>query len=220
MNPIWFGVVQQFDWQDTLRVVLPSSVISSIVTIAWNSHRDRRDYRRDRRDVALEVALSLEKYARTCRAMMHKADWASDEAIRTNSGQPAHGVHVPEFTYPTVEWKWLHHKTTCVLRDFPVTVHYAREYVSSTRDYALALDICHEVEFECAKLAKRALALARLTRSKHGAARWNSDTTGSDLEREIDERIAASENRRKVMLDRATPLNAHMSADPMPTGQA
>ncbi len=28
MNPVWFGVVQQFDWQNTLRVVLPSSVIS------------------------------------------------------------------------------------------------------------------------------------------------------------------------------------------------
>ncbi|MDH6147587.1 MULTISPECIES: hypothetical protein [Paraburkholderia] len=152
--------------------------------------------------------------------MMHKADWASDEAIRTNSSQPVHGVHVPDFTYPTVEWKWLPHKITCFLRDFPTTVHYAREYVSSTRDYALAPDICHDVEFECAKLAKRALTLARLTRRKHGAAQWNSDMADGDLERELDERIAASESRRKVMLERAKPRNAHMSADPMPTGQA
>ncbi|MDH6147345.1 MULTISPECIES: hypothetical protein [Paraburkholderia] len=117
MNAVWFGVVQQFDWQHTLRVVFPSSVISSIVTVAWNSHRDWRDYRRERRVVALEVAYSLEKYARTCRAMMHKADWASDEAIRTNSSQPVHEVDVPDFTYPTVEWKWLHPKMRCFLRD-------------------------------------------------------------------------------------------------------
>jgi hypothetical protein len=39
------------------------------------------------------------------------------------------GVQVPDFTYPTVERKWLKDKMTSVLRDFPATIHYAREYV-------------------------------------------------------------------------------------------
>ncbi|SIT37182.1 conserved hypothetical protein [Paraburkholderia piptadeniae] len=220
MTPAWFQVVQQFDWQSTLRIVVPSSVIGSIVAIGWNSYRDRRVHRRERRDASLEVALSLEKYARTCRAMMHKADWASDEAIRTNNSQPVNGVHVPDFTYPTIEWKWLDHRNTSLLRDFPATVHYAREYVGSTWEYALASDVCDHVEFECAKLAKRALVLASLTRKKHGAARWNPGAADADLERELDELIAARENRRKMVLEQAKPWNTPASANSLPTGQA
>ncbi|SIT47988.1 hypothetical protein BN2475_860038 [Paraburkholderia ribeironis] len=56
-------VVRQGDWQGALRVALPSCVINSIVAIGWDACRDRRDRRRERRDVALEVALSLEKTA-------------------------------------------------------------------------------------------------------------------------------------------------------------
>jgi hypothetical protein len=212
MAPVWFEVVRQFDWQGALRVALPSGVISSIVAISWNAYRDRRDHRRERRNAALEVALSLEKYARSCRAMMHRADWAAKDAIRTNSGQPMHGVHVPDFTYPAVGWKRLKHRITSVLRDFPATVHYAREYVSPTWEYAPVPEVCDELAFECAKLAKRALALARLTRRKHGTAPWHPCAADADLERELDERIAARESRRKMMLEQATPRNAAVSS--------
>ncbi|MEX3764635.1 hypothetical protein [Paraburkholderia phenoliruptrix] len=197
----WLPLVQQFDWWGTFKVALASSVVSSIVTIGWNSHRDRRDHRRERRDAALEVALSLERYARTCRAMMHRAEWASAEAIRTGSGQPTVGVHVPEFSFPTVEWKWLSHKITSVLRDFPATVHYAREYVSSTWEYVLPPDVCDDVELECARLAKQALDLARLTRQRHGVARWRPANADAGLERQLDESIAEGEARRKKMLE-------------------
>lgn len=208
MTPVWFDVVRQFDWQGALRVALPSGVISSIVAIGWNSCRDRRDHRRERRNAALEVALSLEKYVRTCRAMMHRADWASKDTIRTNSGQPVHGVQVPDFTYPAVEWKWLDHKITSVLRDFPATVHYAREYATSTWEYAPVPEVCDELAFECAKLAKRALELSRLTRRKHGAAAWHPGAAEADLERELDERVAARESRRKMMLEQPTSRDA------------
>lgn len=125
-------MVRQFDWQSTLKVALTSSVISSNVAIGWKSYRDRRNNCLEGRDAALEVALSLEKYVRTCRAMMHKAEWASAEAIGMHRSDLPTGVHVPDFTYPTVEWKCLNHRTTSVLRDFPATVHYAREYVNSS----------------------------------------------------------------------------------------
>ncbi|MEX3791379.1 hypothetical protein [Paraburkholderia sp. BR14374] len=204
MTPVWFDVVRQFDWQGALRVALPSGVISSIVAIGWNSCRDHRDHRRERRNAALEVALSLEKYVRTCRAMMHRADWASKDAIRTNREQPVHGVQVPDFTYPAVEWKWLHHKMTSVLRDFPATVHYAREYIATTGEFAPVPDVCDELAFECAKLAKRALELSRLTRRKHGAAPWHPGAAETELERELYEFVAARESSRKTMLEQPT----------------
>ena len=212
MTLVWFDVVRQFDWQGTLRVALPSGVISSIVAIGWNSCRDRRNHRRERRNAALEVALSLEKYVRTCRAMMHRTDWASKDTIRINGGQPVHGVEVPDFAYPTVEWKWLDHKITSVLRDFPATVHYAREYVTTTWEFAPVPDVCDELAFECAKLAKRALELSRLTRKKHGVAPWHPGAAEADLERELDERIAARESRRKMMLEQPTSRNAPASS--------
>ena len=216
MTSAWFEVVQQFEWRGTLKVVLASSAVSSIVTIGWNSYRERRDHRRERRDAALEVALSLEKYARTCRAMMHKADWASEAAIRTRSGEPGNGVHVPDFSFPRIEWKWLNHRITSVLREFPATVHYAREYVSSRWEYALPPEVCEDVEFECAKLAKQALILARLTRKKHGAARWSPGAASADLERELDGLIDMREERREKMLEEKklwlTPASASLPA--------
>ncbi|CAH2917380.1 MAG: hypothetical protein CPSOU_3033 [uncultured Paraburkholderia sp.] len=202
MTSGWLPLVQQFDWWGTFRMALASSVISSIVSIGWNSHRDRRDHRRERRDAALEVALSLEKYARTCRAMIHRAEWASAEAIRTGSRQPTVGVHVPEFSFPTVEWKRLNHKLTSVLRDFPATLHHAREYVSSTWEYTLPPDVCDDVAFECARLAKQALDLARLTRQRHRAARWRPANADAGLERQLDESIAVGEARRKQVRER------------------
>jgi hypothetical protein len=219
MMPVWFDVVRQFDWQGTLKVALTSSVISSIVAIGWNSYRDRRNTRLEGRDAALEVALSLEKYVRTCRAMMHKAKWASAEAIRMNRSDLPIGVHVPDFTYPTVEWKCLNHRTTSVLRDFPATVHYAREYVNSTCEYALAPDVCDDLAFECAKLAKRALVLARLTRMKHGAARWNPGAADADLEQELDEHIASRQNRHKIMREPANLRSTSLSGSPLQTDQ-
>lgn len=90
---------------------------------------------------------------------------------------------------------------TSVLRDFPATVHHAREYVSSTWEYALPPDVCDDVEFECARLAKQAPGLAHLTRQRHGVARWRADNADDGLERQLDESIAVREARRKKMLE-------------------
>ncbi|SIT41564.1 conserved hypothetical protein [Paraburkholderia piptadeniae] len=84
------------------------------------------------------------------------------------------------------------------------------------REYAPVPNVCDDVAFECAKLA---LALARVTRRKHGAARWNSGAPDADLERELDVLIVARENRRNMMRKRATPLSTPMSASPLTTGQ-
>ncbi|WP_161556776.1 hypothetical protein [Paraburkholderia hospita] len=37
--------MQQFDWRGTFKVVVASSVVSSIVTIGWSSYKDRRNHR-------------------------------------------------------------------------------------------------------------------------------------------------------------------------------
>ncbi|MFP4896125.1 hypothetical protein [Paraburkholderia sp. EG304] len=212
MALVWFDVIRLFDWQSALRVALPPAVISSIVAIGWNSCRDRRVHRRERRNAALEVALSLEKYVRTCRATMHRADWVSKDTIRRNNGQPVIGIQVPDFTYPTVEWGWLDHKITSVLRDFPAAVHYAREYVTTTSEYAPVPDVCDESAFQCANLAKRALELSRLTRRKHGAAPWHPGAAEADLERQLDERVAARESRRKITSEQPTSRQAPVSS--------
>jgi hypothetical protein len=59
MTPIWFGVL-------AIRLAghakgRPSSLLSSIVTTAWNSTGTGATVRRERRVVALALALSLEK---------------------------------------------------------------------------------------------------------------------------------------------------------------
>lgn len=188
------AVLRQVDW----KVVATSSVISSSVALLMGGVKDMRAHRRERRDVALEAALSLEAYARTCRSMMHKAEWAAREAGRTMSYEPLNGVNVPSFQFPErIQWKWLSHKVASELREFPATVHAAREYVASVWEYGDPVDLCNEVEFECAKSAKQALDLARCTRRKHRAAPWKPGAKDSDLERELIDYISSNGEKRK-----------------------
>ncbi|CAE6858246.1 hypothetical protein R69746_07685 [Paraburkholderia aspalathi] len=197
---MWQGVLvllKQFDWQGTLKIVLASSFVSSIVTLGWNWFRDLRDMRRERRDAALDAALSLEQYARTCRLMMHKADWAYQEGVRSSGGD-ANGIVVPKFLFPPeIRWKWLNHKITSELREFPPTVEHANEQVRAVWEYSVPPDVCAEVETQCAKLAKQALVLARMTRKAHKAAKWIPNTADADLEKELDAFLTKREERER-----------------------
>lgn len=209
----WLEYLKQSGWLDVLKVVGPSSVISAAISIGWSAWRDAGQRKADRKDTALSVALSLEGYARSCRAMMHRADWASDQAMRTQSYQPISGVKLPDFSFPEkIDWKWLKHKVTSELREFPATLHSTREFLSSVWEYGDPIEFCDEVEFECAKAAKQALELARITRLKHGVVQWKPGAKDSDLERELSDYIARSEEKRKTLRERhkqfATDLKA------------
>jgi hypothetical protein len=54
----------QMDWPKWLAIVGTSSAISSIVVLLMQGLKDRVIHRRERRDAALDVAISLEGYAR------------------------------------------------------------------------------------------------------------------------------------------------------------
>ncbi|WP_087750456.1 hypothetical protein [Paraburkholderia caledonica] len=202
--------VRQVDW----KVVATSSLISSSVALLVGGLKDMRAHRRERRDAALEVALSLEAYARTCRSMMHKAEWAAREAGRTTSYEPLNGMNVPSFQFPErIQWKWLSHKIASELREFPATVHAAREYTASIWEYGDPVDLCSEVEFECAKSAKEALDLARSTRRKHRAAPWKPGAKDSDLERELIDYISSNGEKRKHRMRDANDFEADLAAE-------
>ncbi|MFM0564630.1 hypothetical protein PQQ80_32950, partial [Paraburkholderia sediminicola] len=64
------------------------------ITLAWISARDARERKRQRRDTALELALSLESYARTCRTMRSVGRSAKAAAAGTHLAQSqAPGTH-------------------------------------------------------------------------------------------------------------------------------
>ncbi|WP_207005360.1 hypothetical protein [Trinickia mobilis] len=216
----WLEYLKESGWLDVLKVVGPSSVISVIISIGWNAWRDAGQRKGDRKEAALSVALSLESYARICRAMMHRADWASDEAMRTNSYQPISGVKLPDFSFPDkLEWKWLKHKVTSELREFPATLHSTREFLGSVGEYGDPMELCDEVEFECAKAAKQALELARMTRRKHGAVPWKPGAKDSDLERELSDYITRSEEKRRTLRERHKQFAADLKAENALTDQ-
>jgi hypothetical protein len=199
----WFVNLKQIDWLDTAKVVGISSVVSSVVAIGWSALKDAGARKRQRRDTALDVAVSLESYARSCRSMMHRAEWATEKAARTHSYDAIRDVKLPEFAFPEkIEWKWLKHKVTSELREFPAAIHAGREYLGSVREYSDPAEICEAVAFECARAAKEALTLARATRRKHGAAPWKPGAKDSNLERELSDFITRSEQQRKTLRER------------------
>ncbi|MDR6496330.1 hypothetical protein J2797_006257 [Paraburkholderia terricola] len=202
-------------------LALTSGAVGSVITLAWISARDARERSRQRRDTALELALSLESYARTCRTMMHKAAWAASGPVGPMSLQASKGVSVPVFAYPDkLQWHALSRKVISELREYPATVYAAREYVEAFREFGEPIDLCGQVEYECAKAAMAALALARSTRRRHGAATWKPGAKDSAMERELSDFIANAEEKRKAWLERRTESTVARRADAQPFSQA
>lgn len=67
------------------------------------------------------------------------------------------------------------------LREFPVSLHTARQFLHAEREYGSSIDIWAEVAFECAKAARLTLELARLNRAKHGLMPWKPGARDSEL---------------------------------------
>ncbi|MDR6413249.1 UNVERIFIED_ORG: hypothetical protein ABIC62_006684 [Burkholderia sp. 1595] len=202
-------------------LALTSGAVGSVITLAWISARDARERSRQRRDAALELALSLESYARTCRTMMHKAAWAASAPVGPMSGDASQGVAIPVFTYPDkFRWHVLSRKVISELREYPASMYAAREYVEAFREFGEPHDLCGQVEYECAKAAMAALALARTTRRRHGAATWKPGAKDSAMERELSDFIANAEEKRKAWLERRTESTVARRADTQPFSQA
>jgi hypothetical protein len=220
MHQEWFEYLHRVDWNAPLALTLATTAISSVVTLTWVSARDARERRRHRRDTALELALSLESYARTCRTMMHKASWAAAEPVRTIKGEAISKVSIPAFAYPEkLDWSAMNRRAISELREYPATVHAAREYVEAFREFGDPLELCGQVEYECAKAAKAALALARTTRRRHGTAVWKPGVRDSALDRELSDFIVSAEEKRKTTLDQRTESASSRSVDPQPLRQ-
>jgi hypothetical protein len=197
--------LRQLNWNTPLVLALVSGAVGSVITLTWISARDATERKRQRRDTALELALSLESYARTCRTMMHKAAWAAAVPVGPMSREATQGVSVPAFAYPgKLHWHILSRRVISELREYPATVHAAREYVEAFREFGEPIDLCHQVEYECAKAARYALALSRATRRRHGAATWTPGAMDSAMERELSEFIKNAEERRKASLEQRT----------------
>ena len=205
MRHEWLEYLQRLDWNTPMILALASGAVGSVITLAWISARDAKERKRQRRETALNLALSLESYARTCRTMMHKAAWATAESTSPISRDASKGVAVPAFAYPDkVQWHVLSRKVISELREYPATVHAAREYVEAFREFGEPIDLCGQVEYECAKAAMAALALARTTRRRHGTATWKPGAKDSALERELSDFIANAEEKRRESLERRT----------------
>jgi hypothetical protein len=218
MRQEWLEYLQRFSWNTSLALALASSSVGSVVTLAWISARDVRERRRQRRDTALEVAFALESYARTCRTMMHKAAWAAAEP---ESRDATKAVSVTAFAYPDkLRWNILSHKVVSELREYPATVHAAREHVEAFREFGEPFDLCGQVEYECAKAAMAALALARTTRRRHGAATWKPGAKDSSMERELSDFIANAEEKRKASLERRSEFTIGRQTDTQQLKQA
>ncbi|SAL60604.1 hypothetical protein [Caballeronia telluris] len=195
--------LKQIDWPSWLAIVGTSSAVSAFVVLAMQGLRDRFAHRRERRDAALEIAVSLEGYARSCRAMMHRADWALAEVSRTGSRDALTSVMLPAFLFPErVQWRRLGHKSVSELRDFPARVHAGREDLGSFAEFGDPLAIGEEVGLESAKAARDALALARTTRKKHGCVPWRPGSKDADLSRELVNYISSAEEKRQTHRDR------------------
>jgi hypothetical protein len=172
-----------------------------VITLAWITASNARRRKRQRRDTALELALSLEGHARACRTMMHKAVWALKASSDHARHEVCKDVTIPSFAFPnTLDWQVLSRKAISELREYPATVHGAREHVEAFRDFGEPTDFCWQVEFECAKSAMSALVLARATRRRFGVATWKPGAQDSAMERELIDFIANAEARRKASL--------------------
>ncbi|MGF6971500.1 hypothetical protein OKW43_008595 [Paraburkholderia sp. WC7.3g] len=221
MRQEWLEYLQRLSWNTPMILALASGAVGSLTTLAWISARDARERKRQRRDAALELALSLESYARTCRTMMHKAAWAASEPVGPMSSEASKGVSIPVFAYPDkLQWRALSRKVISELREYPATVYAARDSVEAFREFGEPIDLCGQVEYECAKAAMEALALARTTRRRHGAATWKPGAKDSAMERELSDFIANAEEKRKASLERRTESTVGRRADAQPFNQA
>jgi hypothetical protein len=202
MRPEWLEHLQQFSWNTPATLALTSAAVGSVVSVVWISIRDASAHKRQRHDTTLEVALSLESYARTCRTMMHKAAWAASTPASAVSSETSNSVSIPTFAYPDkLHWLILSRSVVSELREFPATVHAAREHVESFRDYGEPTDLFAQVEYECAKAAKSALTLARATRRRHRATKWKPGVKDSAMELELSDFIANAEEKHKASLE-------------------
>jgi hypothetical protein len=150
--------------------------------------------------------------------MMHKAAWATAEPAGPMSREASKGVSIPAFAYPDkLQWHVLSRKVISELREYPATAHAAREYVEAFREFGEPIDVCGQVEYECAKAA---MALARTTRRRYGAATWKPGAKDSAMERELSDFIANAEEKRKVSLERRTESTVDRATDAQPFKQA
>ncbi|REG48565.1 hypothetical protein B0G80_4811 [Paraburkholderia sp. BL6669N2] len=214
MRQEWLEYLQLVSWNNPIALALASSAVGSVVTLAWISARNARERKSQRRDTALELALSLESYARTCRTIMHKAAWAATEPADSKGPEAVKTVSVAAFGYPDkLQWNVLSRKVVSELREYPATVHAAREYVEAFREFGEPIELCGLVEYECAKAAMAALALARVTRRRHGAASWKPGAKDSAMERELSNFIASAEENRTTSLQHRTESTVARRAD-------
>jgi len=217
MHQQWLEYLQRFSWNTPLALALASGAVGSVITLAWISARDFSERRRQRRDSALELALALESYARTCRTMMHKAAWAAAEPAGPMSRETTRTVSIAPFSYPDkVRWEVLSRKAVSELREYPATVHGAREHVEAFREFGELIDLCGQVEYESAKAALAALALARTTRRRHGAAKWRPGAKDSAMERELSDFVVNAEEKRRASLERRMESTVGRQADAQP----
>ncbi|WP_248295425.1 hypothetical protein [Paraburkholderia sp. UYCP14C] len=153
--------------------------------------------------------------------MMHKAAWAAAEPVGPTTGEASKGVSLPTFSYPErIRWDVLSRKAISELREYPAIVHSAREYVDAFREFADPIDVCEQVEYECSKAAMSALALARITRRRHGAVALKFGAKVSVMERELSDFIAKAEAKGKASLEQPTQFNLERSTDTRPFKQA
>jgi hypothetical protein len=221
MRQEWLEHLQRLDWNTPIILALISAAVGSLITLAWISVRDAVERKRQRRGTALELALSLESYARTCRTMMHRAAWAAAEAAGPMSREASKSVSIPACAYPDkLQWHVLSRKVISELREFPATMHAAREHVEAFREFGEPIDLCGQVEYECAKAAMAALALARTTRRRYGVARWKPGAKDAAMERELSDFIANAEEKRRASLERRMDSPARRQADAQPFKQA
>ena len=111
-----------------------------------------------------------------------------------------------------VRWNVFNRKVISELREYPTTVYAAREYAEASRQFGEPIDLCSQVEYECAKTAKAALALARATRRRHGAAIWKPGVRDSAMDRELSDFIAC-ERRRAAPRRARSPVNSRTSSE-------
>lgn len=200
----------QINWPNWLAIAGTSSAISAIVVLVMQGLKHRIVGRRERRDAALEVAISLEGYARVCRAMMHRADWGRDEVARSGNYEAAKSAMLPAFAFPEkIQWRRLSHRVVSDLRDFPARIHAGREDLGTFSEFGEPVALCEEVRFESAKAARDALTLARETRKRHGCVPWRPGANDADLNRELLTFIAQAEETRTA---RRADSNANVSA--------
>ncbi|CAL8481105.1 hypothetical protein [Caballeronia sp. S22] len=199
------GFLTQINWPNWLAIVGTSSATSSIVVLSMQGLKNRVVHRWERRDAALDVAVSLEGYARVCRAMMHRADWARDEFSRTQHRDAAKSAMLPAFVFPeNIQWRRLSHRVVSDLRDFPARIHAGCEDLASFAEYGDLVALCEDVSLESAKAARDALALARETRRKHSCVPWRPGAKDADLNRDLLAFISAAEKKRDAYRGRQT----------------